>query len=135
MRIAMIIVRTLVGLLFLFASTTYFLMVMGVFPTPPMEGTVKTFNEGLAASGYFFTLLKITEFVCAILLLTGRFVPLALVILSPIIINIFMVHVFVDRSMPGPVISSFLVLANIFLAYCYRDAFKPLLTSKYEPMR
>lgn len=135
MKIAMIIVRTLMGLLFLFASTTYFLMVMGVFPAPPMEGPVKTFNEGLAASGYFFTLLKITEFVCAILLLTGRFVPLALVILSPIIINIFMVHLFVDRAMPGPVIASFAVLANIFLAYFYRDAFKPLLTSKYEPMR
>lgn len=135
MKIAMIIVRTLMGLLFLFASTTYFLMVMGVFPTPPMEGPSKAFNEGLAASGYFFTLLKITEFICAILLLTGTFVPLALVILSPIIINIFMVHLFVDRSMPGPVISGFLVLANIFLAYCYRDAFKPLLTSKYEPMR
>lgn len=135
MKIAMIIVRTLMGLLFLFASTTYFLMVMGVFPAPPMEGASKTFNEGLAASGYFFTLLKITEFICAILLLTGTFVPLALVILSPIIINIFMVHLFVDRSMPGPVISGFLVLANIFLAYCYRDAFKPLLTSKYEPMR
>ena len=135
MKIAMIVIRTLIGLLFLFASTTYFLMVMGVFPAPPMEGAVKTFNEGLAASGYFFTLLKITEFVCAILLLTGRFVPLALVILSPIIINIFMVHFFLDRAMPGPVIAIFLVLATIFLAYFYRDAFKPLLTSKYEPMR
>ena len=133
MKIAMIIVRTLMGLLFLFASITYFMLVMGMFPPPPMEGAVKTFNEGLAASGYFFTLLKITEFVCGLLLVTGRFVPLALVILSPIIINIFMVHFFLDRSMPGPLISTFLVVANIFLAYCYRDAFKPLLTSKYTP--
>ena len=135
MKIAMIIVRTLMGLLFLFASVTYFMMVMGMFPMPPVEGAVKTFNEGLAASGYFFTLLKITEFVCAILLLTGRFVPLALVILSPIVINIFMVHFFLDRSMPGPVISIFLVAATIFLAYCYRDAFKPLLKANYEPLR
>ncbi|MEP6703322.1 MAG: DoxX family protein [Acidobacteriota bacterium] len=133
MKIVMIIVRTLMGLLFLFASVTYFLMVMGVFPTPPMEGAVKTFNEGLAASGYFFTLLKITEFVCAILLLTGRFVPLALVILSPIIINIFFVSLFLDRTaLP---VGIFVVAANIFLAYCYRDAFKPLLTPKYEPLR
>ena len=133
MKIAMIIVRTLLGLLFLFSSVAYFLMVMGVFPVPPMEGAIKTFNEGLAASGYFFTLLKITEFVCALLLLTGRFVPLALVILAPIIVNIFMVHLFLDRS--GLPVAVFCVLAAIFLAYCYRDAYKPLLTARYEPLR
>ena len=135
MKIAMIIVRTLLGLLFLFASTTYVLLVMGVFPVPPMEGAVKTFNEGLAVTGYFFILLKVTEFVCSILLLTGRFVPLALVILAPIIINIFMVHVFLDPSAVSLAIASFAVLAAIFLAYYHRDAFKPLLTAKYEPVR
>jgi len=130
MKIAMIIVRTLMGLLFLFGSVFYFLMAMGIVPTPPMEGPVKTFNEGLAASGYFFNLLKITEFICGLLLVTGRFVPLALVILSPIVINILMVHIFLDRS--GLPVAAFLVLATLFLAYCYRDAFRPLLTSKYN---
>lgn len=134
MKIAMIVVRTLMGLLFLFSSVVYFLMVFGVFPMPDIPaGPMKTFNEGLAASGYFFWLLKITEFVCGILLLTGRFVPLALVVLSPIIINIFMVHLVLDRStLP---VAIFLVIANIFLAYYYRDAFKPLLTPKHEPLR
>lgn len=128
MKIAMIIVRTLMGLLFLFASVTFLL---GLITPPPMEGPIKTFNEGLAASGYFFTLLKITELVCGLMLVTGRFVPLALVVLSPIIINILMVHIFLDRS--GLPVAMFLVLANLFLAYCYRDAFKPLLTSTYTP--
>ena len=133
MKIAMIIVRTLMGLLFLFGSVVYFLMVMGVVPMPPLEGPTKAFNEGLAASGYFFNLLKITEFVCGLMLVTGRFVPLALVILSPIIINILAVHLFLDRSsLP---VAIFLVLANLFLAYCYRDAFKPLLSSTYTPAR
>jgi putative oxidoreductase len=134
MKVAMIIVRTLMGLLFLFGSVNYFLMVFGVVPQPEIpEGPVKTFNEGLAASGYFFNLLKVTELVCAILLLTGRFVPLALIILSPIIVNIFMVHLLLDRStLPVAIL---LVVANIFLAYCYRDAFAPLLTAKYQPTR
>jgi putative oxidoreductase len=131
MRIAMIIVRTFLGLLFVFSSVVYFLMVMGIVPTPPMEGPMKTFNEGLAASGYFFTLLKITELVCGILLLTGRFVPLALVILAPIIINIFLVHLFIAPE--GVWIGIAMILAGIFLAFCYRDAFKPLLTSRYTP--
>jgi hypothetical protein len=99
---------------------------------PPIEGPVKTFNEGLAASGYFFTLLKVTEFVCGLLLLSGRFVPLALVVLSPIIVNIFMVHVFLDPT--GLPVAIFLVLANVFLAYCYWDAFRPLLKAKYQPL-
>ena len=74
MKIAMIIVRTLMGLLFLFASVT---VLTGLITPPPMpDGPLKSFNEGLAATGYFMTLLKVTELVCAILLLTGRFVPL-----------------------------------------------------------
>ncbi|PYT00448.1 MAG: DoxX family protein [Acidobacteria bacterium] len=132
MRIAMIIVRTLMGLLFLFASVSFFLMMMGVGTPPEITGPMKTFNEGLAASGYFFILLKITELVCALLLLTGRFVPLALVILSPIIINIFLLHLTLG-PMSGLITAIFIVVAVIFLAYCYRDAFKPLLTSKYTP--
>jgi len=130
MKIVMIIVRTLMGLLFLFGAVAYF---FNLVTPPPLEGSMKTFNEGLAASGYFFTLLKVTELVCGLLLITGRFVPLALVILSPIIVNIFFVHALLDRT--GLPVAIFLVLANFFLAYFYRDAFKPLLTPKYEAMR
>ena len=125
MKIAMIIVRTLMGLLFIFASVTF---LFGLITPPPMEGPIKVFNEGLAASGYFFTLLKITELTCGILLVVGRFVPLALVVLSPIIINILMVHLFLDRA--GLPVAIFLVLGSIFLAYYYRDKFEPLLRSK-----
>src|SRR5215212_2687788 len=130
MKIAMLIVRTLMGLLFVFGSVVYFFI---LFTPPPMEGAIKSFNEGLAASGYFFTLLKATELICGILLLTGRFVPLALVVIAPVIINIFMVHLFLDRS--GLPVAIFLVLAEIFLAYYYKDAFAPLLTPKYEKLR
>ena len=127
MKIAMIIVRSLVGALFVFGAVAFF---FNLVTPPPMEGAIKTFNEGLAASGYFFTLLKVTELVCGILLLSGRFVPLALVILSPVVINIFMVHLLLDRT--GLPVAIFLVAAFIFLAYYYRKAFAPLLTPKYE---
>lgn len=121
----MIIVRTLMGLLFIFSSVTYF---FGLITPPPMEGPIKTFNEGLAASGYFFTLLKITELVCGILLLTGRFVPLALVILAPVVINIFLVHLLLAPS--GLPVAIFVVLATLFLAYYYRESFAGLLKAK-----
>ncbi len=127
MKIAMIIVRMLIGLLFIFGSVAFF---FSLITPPPMEGAIKSFNEGLAASGYFFTLLKATELICGILLVSGRFVPLALVILAPIIINILMVHTFLDRA--GLPVAIFLVLGAIFLAYYHRSAYAPLLTPKYQ---
>jgi uncharacterized membrane protein YphA (DoxX/SURF4 family) len=125
MKIVMIIVRTLMGLMFLFSSVPILFNLVPMPELPP--GPLKEFNEGLAASGYFFTLLKVTELLCGIALLTGRFVPLALVILAPIILNIVMVHTFLDRTMPGPVIAYLLLAGGLFLAYYYRDAYRPLL--------
>lgn len=122
MKIAMIIVRTLTGLLFIFSSVAF---LFNLIPVPELTGPIKTFNEGLAASGYFFMLLKVTELVCGILLLIGRFVPLALVILAPIVVNILMVHIFLDRS--GLPVAIFLVAAMAFLAYYYRQNFEGVL--------
>jgi len=128
MKIAMLIVRTLVGALFIFGAVAFLFNL--ITPPPMPDGPLKTFNEGLAASGYFFTLLKVTELVCGIMLLSGRFVPLALVILSPVVINILMVHTLLDRT--GLPVAIFLTAAFIFLGYYYRKAFAPLLTPKYE---
>lgn len=128
MKIAMLIVRTLVGALFIFGAVAFLFNL--ITPPPMPDGPLKSFNEGLAASGYFFMLLKVTELICGILLLVGRFVPLALVILSPIVINILMVHLFLDRT--GLPVAIFLTVAFIFLGYYYRNAFAPLLTPKYE---
>ena len=134
MKIAMVIVRTLMGLLLIMSSITYFLIVMGMFTIPEIpDGPLKSFNEGLAASGYFMILLKVTELVCGFLLLIGRFVPLAMVIISPVIINIVLTHLFLAPSGVGP--GLFLAAGNIFLAYYYRDAFKPLLTPNFERLR
>jgi putative oxidoreductase len=128
MKIAMISVRTLVGLLFIAASVV---VLFGIVTPPPIpDGPLKTFNEGMAASGYLLTLVKVTELLGGILLVSGRFVPLALLILSPIVINILMVHIFLDRT--GLPVAIFLTGAFIFLGYYYRAAFAPLLTPKYE---
>jgi len=124
MKIAMVIVRTLIGLLFIVSSLIYFL---NLVQPPEMTGAMKTFNEGLAASGYFFTLLKVTELVCGILFVIGRFVPLALVILAPVVVNILMVHVFLERS--GLPIAIVLVLAFMFLGWYYRENFRGLFES------
>ena len=55
MKIAIIIVRTLIGLLFLFASVTYFLSSSA---WEGLTGNTKTFFDGLAASGHILPLSK-----------------------------------------------------------------------------
>jgi putative oxidoreductase len=125
MKIAYIIVRVLMGLLFIFGSVAFFLKLGG---EPQLEGNMKTYFEGLAASIYFLPFLKITELVCGIALVAGRFVPLACVILAPIIINILFVHIFLETT--GLPVAILLVLANSFLAYYNRDKYKPLFEAK-----
>lgn len=127
MKIVMVIVRTLVGLLFISSASV---VLFGLVTPPPMEGPINTFNEGLAASRYFIPLLKVTELVCGLMLVSGYFVPLALVILAPIVINIFLTHLFLAPD--GIPLASFLVAATLFLAYYYRRAFSPLLTPNYQ---
>jgi putative oxidoreductase len=125
MKIAMIIVRTLMGLLFLFASIV---VLFNLMAKPEMTGTAKTFTEGLESVGYFMPLLKVTELLCGLAFVTGRFVPLATVVIAPIIVNIFCYHAFVDTS--GLPVAILLVLANAFVAYYYRGSYAGLLKAR-----
>ena len=61
MKIAAIIVRLLMGFIFLFASVV---VLFKLIPQPEPTGNVKIFMEGLAATGYLMTLIKVTELVC-----------------------------------------------------------------------
>jgi uncharacterized membrane protein YphA (DoxX/SURF4 family) len=129
MKIAVIIVRTLVALMFLFASVSWFLMVFfHAFPMPPVTGNMKVFNDGLEASGYLMMLIKITELLCALFLLFGRYVALALVVLFPVMLNIVLVNAFLSPS--GLTIVIPLLIGVLFLAYTQRDKYAPLFTSK-----
>ncbi len=125
MKIAVIIVRVLMGLLFLFASIS---VLFNLVPQPELTGKTKTFMDGVNASGYLLQLIKITELICGIAFVTGYFVPLATVVIAPIIVNIFLFHVFVDTS--GLPVGIFLVLANAFLAYANWEKYKPLMEAK-----
>ena len=122
MKIAAVIVRTLMGLLFLFASIAYFFKLVN---PPPPTGAMKTFNDGLEAAVYLMPTVKVIELICGLLFVIGRFVPLALVLIAPIIVNIVLVHAFLGPE--GLPLAGFLVVAEIFLLYYYRDRYRPLL--------
>jgi len=125
MRIAAIIVRVLMGLMFVFSAAVFFFKLI---PVPEMTGPIKTFNEGLAASGYFMPFLKAVETIAGLALIAGLFVPLATVVIFPITINIFLVHLFLAPE--GIPIAIFMFAGNLFLAYYYRKHYTSMLVMK-----
>ena len=127
MKIATLIVRILLGLIFFVFGLNGFFHFL---PQPSMGEEAAKFMVGLASSGYFFPFLKTLETISGALLLAGIYVPLALIILSPIVVNIFLFHIFLDPN--GLPIAIVLVLFMIFLGYTYREYFKSLFTLKAE---
>ena len=67
------------------------------------------------ASGYFFPMVKLTEVICGLLLLLGLFVPLALVVLAPVALNIFLVHAFLAPE--GLVLALVIGVLMIYLSF------------------
>ena len=125
MKIAGIIVRILMGLLFLFASVVFLL---NLIPQPELKGNMKVFMDGITASRYLMPTVKVVELVCSFAFLSGRFVALAAVMLFPITLNIFLFSVFVaPENLP---VGIFVLLGNVFLAYVNREKYRPMLAAK-----
>jgi uncharacterized membrane protein YphA (DoxX/SURF4 family) len=106
---------------------------LNFIPMSPPEGDAGAFMGGLAAAGYFFPLLKATEILVGIALLTRRFVPLALTVLAPITINILAFHLFLEPA--GLPMALFFVAANLGLAIHHREAFQALFVASREPKK
>jgi uncharacterized membrane protein YphA (DoxX/SURF4 family) len=127
MRGIVTVARVLLGLVFVVFGLNGFLHFL---PMPPMSATAGAFFGGLAAAGYFLPLLFLTQVVGGLLLLSGMFVPLALALLAPVILNIFLFHVFVEPSgLPLAIVVS---LLELFLVWAHRDAFAPMLRPRIE---
>ncbi len=104
---------------------------LGFMPNPPHEGTAAAFLGGLGAAGYMFPLIKGTELVAGLLLLANRFVPLALTMLAPVVVNILAFHVFLEpASLAIPLVLTGL---GLFVAWSYRDSFRAVLAQKSAP--
>ena len=125
MKAAIHIARIVLGLVFFIFGLNGFL---NFIPMPPMQGAAAQVMGGLAASKYFFPLLALTETLAGAALLTRRFVPLALLVLAPLILNICAIHLFLNPSgIPHAIV---LLALEVFLAWSYRSAFVPLLRAQ-----
>ena len=117
--------RILLGLVFFVFGLNFF---FHFIPQPPMSGPSADFAGAMAATGYLFVLVKVTEVVGGALLLAGRFVPLALAVLAPVVVNIVAFHAFLAPS--GLALPLVIMAIELFLAWSYRAAFKPMLQAR-----
>jgi hypothetical protein len=89
MKIAAMIARILLGLVFLVFGLNGFLHFIPMGPLP--SGPGGQFLGALIASHYVQVVAAI-QVAGAILMLVNRYVPLGLVLLGPVILNIFFFH-------------------------------------------
>jgi uncharacterized membrane protein YphA (DoxX/SURF4 family) len=120
--------RILLGLIFFVFGLNGFLQFM---PQPPIPGRAGAFAGALAATGYLFPLIKSVEVIGGALLLSNRFVPLALAIVAPNVVNIVLFHAFLAPGGLG--VALFVLALELFTAWSYRNAYAPMLRPLNAP--
>jgi len=102
-----LIARILLGLVFVVFGLNGFLKFI---PIPAMTGPSAEFMGAMAATGYL-GVIKVLEILGGALVLSGRMTKLGLIILGPIVVNILLFHIFMDKSgLPMAVVLSGLLL-------------------------
>jgi putative oxidoreductase len=121
MKIATIIVRVLLGALFIYAAANFFLKLA---PEPETTGAFKAFQVGIVASTYLMPLAKMLELLCGISFVVGKYVTLANIIIFPVTLNILLINIYLaPENLP---IALFIFLGNIFLIFSHWENYKGL---------
>jgi len=126
MKKAALVARILLGLIFLVFGLNGFLHFI---PMPPPPGLAGQFMGALYLS-HFLVLVMALQVLGGLLLLSGRFTALALLLLAPVIVNIFLFHAFLQPS--GLPLAVVVVLLWICAAWGVRKAFAPVLRSNAQ---
>jgi len=123
MKIAIVITRILLGFVFAAAGLVSILK-LGKMGGMPADAT--TFLTLMVAHNYT-TFVALIMLIGGLLLLVGRFVPLGLVLLGPILVNILLFHIVFH--VPGIATGLVCTVLEVFLIWAYRSSFRGLFTA------
>ena len=122
MKIATIIARVLLGLVFVVFGSNIFLHFI---PMPPQKPSLATdFSKALMESHYMYV-VGFCQVAGGLILLIGRFIPLGLTLLGPVIVNILCFHIFLNHQ--GWQVASVVAALALFLLWRHRSNFAGLL--------
>ena len=123
---AVLVARVLVGLPFLVFGLNHFVPFITMAAPPDLPVNAKTFADVLTATKYM-DVVKVLEVVGGALILSGRLVPLGLVITTPVVVNIALWDLLL---MGQPALGVVLTGLCGLLIWAYRSHFAPLFAVK-----
>jgi len=126
MKWVVLVVRSLVGLVFFVFGLNYFIEFM---PIPKEMPERAAQFMGLFGPTNYLLVVKVLEVLGGLILLSGRYVPLGLVILGPIIVNILLFDLLI---MNAPALGVPLTAMLVFLVWAYRASFAGAFQAKNE---
>ncbi len=100
-------------------------------PTMPLPEAAAAFAGALAKSGYMMQLIGVTQLVVGAFLVANRFVPLALALFAPFMVNSVAFHLFLERS--GLIMAVIFLGLELYLAWVYRHAYRSMLAARVTP--
>ena len=125
MKIVTLVARLLLGLMFLVLGLNGFLGFLNMGPMP--TGLAGQFMAALFLSHYYWVIAGL-QVVGGALLLANRFVPLALVLLGPVIVNIICYHVFLNHS--GAALAIVVTVLWFVIFYAKRQNFSGIFAQR-----
>jgi len=124
------IVRFLLGLpLVVFGLNMFFHFIPE--PKTPMSEGAMAFAGALANSGYMMQLIGVTQLIVGVMLVSNRFVPLALALFAPFMVNSIAFHLFLAPS--GLPMAGIFMAMELYLAWAYRAAYRSMLAARVMP--
>ncbi|GAA4098611.1 DoxX family membrane protein [Mucilaginibacter panaciglaebae] len=128
MKIAALIARILLGLIFVVFGLNFFFPQVLHMTSPPMSKEATAFSMGLWGSGYFFQFLKVIEILSGLFLLINRYTAFFLLVLLPISVNVFLFHTILAPS--GIPVGATILVLNLFLCIAHIKYYTGVFTAK-----
>ncbi len=135
-RMLVTAVRLLLGTDFLINGVNWWFKLIGPYPSisdyihhpPPPD-----FVGAMIQTGIIFHIVKATELLSGLALLTNRFVPLMLVVVMPITVPVFVVDDLISHHLRAKVMGTGALVQNTFLILTYLSYYRSMLIARATP--
>ena len=124
MKITATIARIMTGCVFVFFGLNFFLQFL--HSPPPPSGPASDFAKALFVSHYFYVVGAL-QLAGGVLCLSGRFVPLGLTLLGPVIVNILLFHILLSPT--GLAMAIVVAVLALIVLWYHRASFAGLVKS------
>ncbi|MFK5976636.1 MAG: hypothetical protein QM493_09030 [Sulfurovum sp.] len=114
-------IQILSGLMLVVFGLNKFLHFM---PMPPMSPEMVEYMTALMATGFMFPLIAVIEILAGLAFISNKFAGLMAIIVTPVIVNALLAHIFLDPSGAGG--AGFILFAIIIVMIRHKDRYSEI---------